>query len=674
MLLESLLTIVFFLLLTLIGLGPALWFLRGRPVGLAYAFGMAPALGTAIVGLLVFPLARFVAPVENWAEGLLFVLSAGSILITVRVFDLYRKQLSELDKKRATFVVVFVLLCALGLLAPLVLRGIQYAIFRSNPSDSLLYMSLASSLQQVPWTTLLHGAEYSQQNLEGLQALARVSPTSLFTARMVVLPLALNKPAFLAWLASISNEPVYRLFLAHHILAIMTSVPLLLVMQDQLRLPARIKFLGAAAIVLGFWMWFTLESDAGYEISAMPLLFLFVLAWMRLEQEPTQLFSRMRLLLVIAGAAIVTFYFPYVAVIVVAFVLYYGYTALQQRTLRPALYHAATLAGILLVLLVTGQLDFYIYNVAYLVLNQNNGIANPSPVANVIRQGKFAAFWGLGVGDNLPRSVNFLSRPVSWLLQAFGLFLTIAFGVSAWMHLRSASKAPSRIVFMLCASGILLALWFIWRSNVLLSGRLFSYTYPYFVLGVLLILNAPLTGWWQRAITLGVSLWLVSQIAMTFYLPYALNPNANFRNASVSKRHEYDLAAITRELDARSPQHLLVNIPRENDWPFAYYCMLVFSAYPAHFQSGIVVDNSLTPRNFWLPTSGELPDYAVVAKDVDYFGPKGLGEPIAATNDLVLYRITTADSKLIQAQEEAIQLSEQHKPFFHSDVQPLWHP
>jgi|GEM_PF-2201577 hypothetical protein len=676
MLIEALFALAFLLILTLLGLGPALWFLRGRVGGLTDALGIAPALGTAIVGLLVFPFARFGGPVETWALALLLVSGAVSLALVFWQYRFYREEITRLAWRNIALGASFVLLCCLVLLAPVVVNGIQFAAFRSNPSDALVYMSLAESMQKVPWAVLLRGAEYSQQNLDGLQALARVSPTALFTARMVILPLALNKPAFLAWLASISNEPVYRLYLVHHLLAVMTCLPLLLVMQKRLLLPTRIRFLGAAALTVGFWMWFILETDAGYEISTLPLLFLFVCAWMMLEEEPPRVFSKMRLLLGSVGAAIVTFYFPYVALIGVAFVLYYALVALQKRTLRPALHHLATLAMVIGVLLFTGQLDFYLYNVAYLVVNQNNGIAYPSPVAAVLQANKLAGVWGLGLTEGLPRLPNLVARVLSWLAQAFGLLLTLAFVVSAFRSLRPNTPAPARIVIMTTVSGILLALYFFVRGNVLLSGKLFGYTFPYLVLGMLLIVNDTqgLNGFWKRAATAVISVWLVSQIAVAFYLPYAQNVSGVFKMARQNKPHQYDLSAITNSLRAHPPQQLLVNIPRAKDWSFAYYTMLVFNAYPAHFQSGIIVDNNLAPQNFWTPPLQQLPDYAVVAKEADYFGAQGLGERVAETQDLVLYRVTTTNLQIIQTQEESIQLSEANKPFFHSDVKPLWHP
>jgi hypothetical protein len=676
MLLEALLTLAFLLTLTLLGLGPALWFLRGRVGGLTDALGIAPALGTTIVGLLVFPLARFMGPVETWAIALLLILGAVSLALLFWHYRSFPEEIARLHWQKMALGASFVLLCCLVLLAPVVVNGIQFAAFRSNPSDSLLYMSLAETMQKVPWAVLLRGADYSQQNLDGLQALARVSPTALFSARMVILPLALSKPAFLAWLAAISNAPVYRLYFVHHLLAVMTCIPLLLVMQKRLQLPTRIRFLGTAALTLGFWMWFILETDAGYEISALPLLFLFVFAWMMLEQERPRVFSKMRLLLAIVGAAIVTFYFPYVALIGVAFVLYYAFVAWQKRTLRPALDHLATFSAVIVVLLFTGQLDFYLYNVAYLVVNQNNGIAYPSPVGAVLQANALGGIWGLALTEGLPRLPNLVMRALSWLAQAFGAILTLAFAASAFRSLRPNTPAPARIVIGMTASGILLALYFVVRGNLLLSGKLFGYTFPYLVLGTLLSVKDTQgrSGFWKRAVTVVIGVWLGSQIAVAFYLPYAQNVNGVFKMARQNKPHQYDLSAITNSLNARPPQQLLVNIPRAKDWSFAYYAMLVFNAYPAHFQSGIIVDNNTAPQNFWLPPLPQLPDYAVVAKEADYFGAQGLGERVAATQDLVLYRVTTTNLQAIQAQEESIQLSEASKPFFHSDVMPLWHP
>ena len=67
MIAEALGTFACFLLLTLIGFGPALVLLPSGQKRVVYALGIAPTLGLAMVGLLGFSLLRYVAPVRVWA-------------------------------------------------------------------------------------------------------------------------------------------------------------------------------------------------------------------------------------------------------------------------------------------------------------------------------------------------------------------------------------------------------------------------------------------------------------------------------------------------------------------------------------------------------------------------------------------------------------------------------
>jgi hypothetical protein len=165
--------------------------------------------------------------------------------------------------------------------------------------------------------------------------------------------------------------------------------------------------------------------------------------------------------------------------------------------------------------------------------------------------------------------------------------------------------------------------------------------------------------------TLGVGLWLVGQAALGAGLPYTHIMQRIF--AEPQPKQDYNLDPILSYLDAHPPQSLLVVIPRAAvwktggvnsgygwDWTFAYYAMYAFDRYPAYFQSGLVIDNSIMPQNLWLQTLRTPPDYAVMLKSVDYVGPQHLGAAVAETKDLVLYRLSVQDPAPYTAAEQQL--------------------
>ena len=287
----------FFLILiwlTIIGVGPIVWLIP--PARSArYALALAPAMGLAIISLAAFPLVRYMAPVQAWAWPASVGLALFSLALVTLDWRQHPQRYGALRGWRSYApVIVCLLLCTLVVASPILVFGIQYRIFRTNPSDAFYYMSLAETLRVANWPTLLGGLQL-QNNQIGLAALANVSPTALFSARFILDPLALNKMAALAWLAEVARLPVTRAYYLQHLLSLAIAPPVVFVIAGQLTQSRVLKLLVSAAVALGFWATWVLEMDAGYELSALPLALLFVAAWIELEQERQQFWSRARL-------------------------------------------------------------------------------------------------------------------------------------------------------------------------------------------------------------------------------------------------------------------------------------------------------------------------------------------------------------------------------------------
>ena len=240
--------------LAAIGLGPSLWLLSAGQRWRGHVLAIAPTIGYALIGLLGFPLVRYVGPVQSWSWPVTLALLVVSLGATA-LFGVRRHPV-WLPGSRRWQDWIFLAAGALVLLAlcgPLLLRGINYAVFRANASDSFLQLSLAAQLNDATWQTILGGVELSARNLTGLRQLAAASPTAIFSARTIAFPIGLSKVVTLSWATDIAGVPIYLFAYAHYLLAYALAFFLSLAIGDLIKLPRGLNFMAAAVVALGFW-------------------------------------------------------------------------------------------------------------------------------------------------------------------------------------------------------------------------------------------------------------------------------------------------------------------------------------------------------------------------------------------------------------------------------------
>jgi hypothetical protein len=651
MLTESLAVLASVIVLGLMGVGPALWLMTGER-RVVQALAAAPALGFALLAIIGFPLVRFVGPVRMWAWPLTIICITASL--TIGFID-WRRRRTEYQRIRLGSSLAnlgFMFLCGLILISPLLLNGIQYAVFRSNPSDAFLYMSLAETTRVVNWNSTQHGTALTSANLEGITHLAELSPTALFSARHIALPLVLNQSVVLAWSAQVARRSIPGIYLANHFLALLLALPLALVLAHSLSVPKWQVYLGGAAIVLGFWARFVIETDAGYEISELPLTLLFVVAWLQLEMGRFPILSRERVLMAVTAAAVAVMCCPVALVLGVAVLIHCGMGMLKKETsfITVWQYGLTALMGIL-VLALSGQLDYLIQAGLNLAARAGTERLFPATAMDLIKTDGLAALWGL------PPSILWKSEPlwIRWpldhLAMGLGLFFAVLVLVGATMVIRKTGATSERIVYATLAGGAAVSFAALVTDNDRSAGKAMTYVYPFLTLVLLVALRQA--AWlftYRGRILMNAALggWLAVTCLAGTYL--VLRGHSDFLTQT-QKDGQYDLSAITSVLDKASPRLLLVDVPRRDTWMFAFYSQFIFSRYPAHFQRGLVIDNSTANQNLWLHELRGTPDYAVIAKDSDYIGSGRLGIKLAETPDLVLYKIESADASVFEVRE-----------------------
>src|SRR5581483_7882749 len=355
MVFETIGFFVIFFLLGIIGLGPALLALETNEKRILYAFALAPAVGYVIILLLGFPLVRYAGTIPVWAIPLTVV----GVLVTLAIllFDI-RKNPSPyrvfLREQMTLPVIAFFIVCYLVIPAPLLINGIRYAIFRSNPSDAFLYMNFAQTFRLAPWSTILNGISLEPNNIAGVQRLAELAPIALFSVRGMVQPPVLGKMIVLGWESELLQIPTYRFYFASHLLALGLMLPLALVIGDLLHAPRWLKYLAAAAVAFGLWARVPIENDAGYEVSIAPVVLLFIVAWILLENQPLQLLSRARVFFGFTIAGLGAAYLPPSGLLILGAIFYYAAGLLQRViSFKVIFYHLMSLAIAFVILLLT---------------------------------------------------------------------------------------------------------------------------------------------------------------------------------------------------------------------------------------------------------------------------------------------------------------------------------
>jgi hypothetical protein len=636
---EAAVSVAAFMLFTAVGFGPAAALVQGER-RVARAAALAPALGLGLLTLLSLPLCRYVGPATRWTT------AATCILLLLGAGLAWRSLRGQADPGRwlrlpSTRWAVLGGLACLGVMqAPSLLRGLDFTAWRANPADAFVYISLAETLRVAPWAALIAGSDLN--NPVGAAALAQISPTALLSARFVELPVALGNMGALAWVAEVCRHPVYRSYYPYQVAATATLFPLACLLGVELRLRLGVLLGMAGAITLGFWSRWTLETDAGFQICGAPLFLAAAYAWVRFEvEERPGFWSASQALLGLLLAATWAMYFPYLVTLAFGMAAYAVGRLLVDRDWRRLLAYAGPAGWCVAVLVLTAQADYYYGNMLFLVSRPGLERQYGPDVFRIFWADGLAGVWGLAPSILLERLPQGLRLPLAGALQVVAALLTVGLAAAGLRAREAAAGTAVRSVVWAAAGGLALVALCVVQDNYRTAGKAFLYCYPLAVAAAVWGLSQPLPRFaaLSGAALAALPVWLVAQWAVGAYLSVVTVENKLYSRAA-GRPFSLDLSPITRELDRVPGARLTVNAPRLPDWPFAFYVMLALAEYRPYYQSGLITDNSAVAPNFRLPQPPERPDYVVTLKQDDYLAAAGLGERLAETPELTLYRVT----------------------------------
>ena len=653
---QALSPMLFVLLLAAIGFGPAYLLTRGRPERLFAAAAFAPVLALALVVMPAFPLVRYLGPVESWAwpvTGGLFLISL-ALLFCERAA--LRRDLAARGRPLLLAAAFFLALLAVRS-STIITGGLQHTVFQSQPADAYCYTTLAETLRRVPWPQFLAGADLT--HTAEAEKLALLSPTALYTARTALMPLRYNIMALEAYGAVVTGLETYKFYYAFNLALLALLVPVTLLWAHRLGLAGPWMLAAGAVSLFGFWPQMLMQVDAlGQALAGLfALVIAYVFAGRLAADGGVQRADFALLTLLLAGLGCT--YTEFAPSLALALAVPLGFAVKEdRRAWKIAALGAASGCAALALVAASGQLDWLLRYHRYRA-SEIAGETATHLLGPVVQSGVATAFFGL-----FPVTHALERAPVLWplalALMVFTAALAVLFlGDASAVFFREkdpfARTLAAAVLTPLAAYTLLLLL----QRNYS-AVKAFMFAAPFLPAALAAFFwrcrESRLLPAARRPLAAGLgALWVALQLgigaASLRAESHATLLLADLMAGNSTKKESYDLRAITRKLDAVRPAALLVHTPAPLDWRFRVYVNFAFAKYQPYFQSGVVVDNSNTTPVFFAGQLARVPDYVVVAKRDDYMEAGQLGERLATSKNLRLYRVTTTDIEAFRRHE-----------------------
>lgn len=535
----------------LVGIGPAWAVLRER--GALAAWLLAPAVGFVLTAVFGTGFTALNVPVSRWALPWLIGASlAGVAYCLARPFSLAATGRSC----PAALALGGFLLTGLLLVAPLMVGGLCFSVFRGNGEDSFNYMAVAGYLDHEPisWADRVD----RQALIERHQSYERVR--QLLNTRW-------TSSALLAFSCRIAGVPLYRFEYAYSLLSFLLAYgPALL-----LALAAGLGRVPAAALALvmaaGFWGQFVLDIRAVSQVNSLPVLLLLALlvVWIEERVDPGTGW-RLHVLLGLTAGAVIVLYPEIVPMAVLGLALYF-ISRVARREFR---FHRVSGYALSLILAaaaaapVSGMLvGFVAHQFSYASGGVNNwhqayfGWLYANPLSGLWGLAPFAAEHRLG------RSALLVASQWGVVLLGAAMTVMLLAAVFSLWGFRGRKVTPAGAV----AAGLSLAAlcqfaYLLIQGQLWAAGKGLSFGYPYLLLLVSAFAFTGLDGagtWRQRLRRAAVAclvLWIASQCILALLRIPAARRGAEYagylEHHGEYRRHQWDLAPLVRALHGRS--------------------------------------------------------------------------------------------------------------------------
>jgi len=610
-------------LLFLIGLGPALHLVNGARRR-AHAALIAPALGLALLGLVLYPLVRADLTVGRAARPL----SLAAVLVSGALFVIDRRRHPEpagdADWRQCAWAAAGAGVVVAVLALPATRAGLGHTLWQGNDTDAGFYLHVAAFAQEIPWSWArdrTRDQDVVQHSVAAAGGIGLVASEWRPAAALMV-----------AWAAAVWGRPVTEVYYAVALLGPALAFPTMLAVASRLGLRGMWRLVPAVVVSVGFWAHVLVDMNATGQALALPLSLLVLFAWLQSDQARTASpFSRERMLFALGLAAMFGFYAEMMPLLLLALALHAG---MRWRELGAASAVRAAGVGVLAAACVAPAL---VAHLAYLRWVSSAAFGRPRlGWAEYFfpwlfdRDPTLAGLWGLHLWREAARAWPL--GPSVWPLVSalLGGGLSAAL-VALLIRARDGRRRGERVL----AAGVLAfwggALALAVRGEPWLAGKAFGYGFPFACAAVFVSLEG-VQGRLRPAAMALAGAWTLTQAATCpLRLPATLPGGTPIRNY-VRLRTE-GLDEITQLNLGPGPLAAdLTGEPRAQRKAWTLFLSSRPGFLPLHAVPGH------RGRGLWKETS-EVPARLLLGRERDFIGPLGLGRPVQTTARLVLYAL-----------------------------------
>lgn len=547
-------TIYLFLVLTLMGIGPALQLFKSVDQALA----VAPTIGLTMTTIVGTYLVLFNYPISIWANSWLIT----SITISLLLAFYQSLKIKKIPQQNKNLFILFIgiITTTFLLLMPMLAGGLDFTTLRGNGSDTFNYLTLAGYLQHEP---------YSWAQTTNIQTLINKHPSYAWASELLIT--RWSTALLLGWTAILSHIPLYRFEYGFTALLFMLSFGCLFCLTLRLSIKAQYSLIIAIALCTGFWAQHLMDIRAMSQMSALPLTLLLAIQVIDIEENQNSLLRQTWLGIILA--AIILLYTEMLTLIILGLLLFFLNQLLRQRQTCRTLIKKYFFALFILLVIVTPVAYNYLLRYLAFQMAMAVGLKNSWYQAyfNWLYSKPLLGFWGF--------SYLTFSKATHLILEFLSITLTSLFLYSIWRVIVSGKNISTAVnlIFAFVLSAFIEFTFLYFQGQLWSAAKALSFSYIF----IFLFITAFILEYFPRLVTnrflilagkYTVLTWIFIQIGLGCYRIQFANMKTPYPDYityhAEYRQHDWDITSLTKALEENNIQ--VVGIQVSNTWVSEY--------------------------------------------------------------------------------------------------------
>lgn len=592
-------TIEILIILSLIGIGPALLLLR-QP--LESCISLAPVLGLILTTLVGTYLIRLDYPISAWATPwttLSIVISIGMCFFAQRSQLIIRDKQSDLKAFFSGLIFTSILL-----FIPMIIGGLTFTVLRGNGVDAFNYIAMAGLLQHEP---------FSWASTASIEALLNKHPTYLLAQDF--LGTRWSTSVILGWGSTLLQLPLQRFEYGFTLLFFLMTYCCAFTFARLLLLKTRFTLLLSIAITVGFWGQFVLDIRAMSHISALPVFLFFLIQLLHIQEKGSTYLKQIGMGITLATIALL--YVELIPFIILSLALFFGFQLLQQGETFFKLIKKYWLACLISILLFIPIAHTYLLRFFEAQVSNALSVKNTWDIAYFqwLYKRPLIGIWGLSYLEATPVFI------VKFILKLLSILLSILF-LFGFVHSIRKWKQNSVAINICCAflmGTFTLFAYLLYQEQFWAAGKALSFGYPFlyfFIAGITLVSFSRLTSN-NTLIMMGKSaviFWLFLQCGLGCYRIYTAYTQSDYPRYTAYhgeyRKHDWNIQTLTKALVDNKAHTVGLLLP--NQWMAEYLSYAWGWDFQVINLTGIISRSKLSDIQ---PKSPIYPEYLVVSTE-----------------------------------------------------------